>query len=93
MWRKNLSEGDDDDIKWKGSTAVILFGSLSAFSALIAAYQGSQALPLSTACRAGDAAQCEKYASTVRHLQAFGAAAAVFGLLTYVAWRLWRRAR
>jgi hypothetical protein len=83
--------GDDDDGLFDIPTSVLLLGGLSGFSLLIAAYLASQAFPASSACSAGDPAQCERYASTVRQLEAFGGAGLIFGLSAYVAWRLSRR--
>jgi hypothetical protein len=71
-------------------TPVMFLGGLSGFSLLIAAYLASQALPASSACKAGDAVQCDRYASTLRQLEVFGAAGLIFGVAAFVAWRLMR---
>ena len=60
------------------TTAMILFLAAGGFSLLMAAYLASQAYPLAGACRAGDNAQCERYASTTRQLEVFGGAGIVF---------------
>jgi hypothetical protein len=88
-----MSGDDDDDLGSKLPTSVLLLSALSGFSLLVAAYQAAQAMPLAGACRAGDAAQCERYASAFRQLEGFGLAGLVFGGLAYLAWRRARRSR
>jgi hypothetical protein len=88
----NNDDDDDDDVP-VSVTAMILCLAAGGFSLLVAAYLGSQAFPLSAACRAGDSVQCERYAGTLRQLEVFGGAGILFMLIAGFLWRVAKRSR
>lgn len=85
-------DDDEDEIPMSATAAVLLIAA-GGFSLLVAAYLAFQAFPLASVCKAGDAVQCARYASTVRQLQVFGVAGLLFSALAFVFWRISKRKR